>query len=582
MEKIDIKKIIISKLPTFETKFPNFIKKILIAFLERILLIKKINQFIEKHNEKQGLDFIDEFFDSFDISYLISQRDRDKIPSEGRVIVVANHPFGGLDGMILLKLLLSIRNDVKVIVNDVLLNITNLKEHFLPFDLFSTNKFRENYQAITKSLNEESALIIFPAGEVSRLKLSGIKDSKWKKGVIHFVDKFQAPVLPIFIKGRNSLLFYFVSLISKKLSMFLLPYELMNKEKKNIEIKIGNLISPKAFSTKYYNPEHLSKSLRKHLYKIAKDKPGIFETESTVIQPVDKQKIKLQLNNNDCIGTTNDGKKIYLVDYQLGKDVVREISRLREITFRKVGEGTGKSKDFDNYDKHYKHLILWDDDNLEIVGAYRFGFGEQVLSNYGKEGFYTYSLFEFSDDFLRILPKSIELGRSFIQSKYWNSMALDYLWQGIGKVLISNPGIRYLFGPVSISNNYSEEAKNLIVYFFKKWFSKNNNLVFSKNKFNLSDKRISELESIFNLDNYEQELKILKSRLKILGFSVPVLFKQYSDICYREGVNFVDFNIDPDFNNCVDAFIILDLNFIKESKKSRYLSNTYFVKEKIA
>ncbi len=571
MNKIDIEKILVSKIPSLETKFPKFIRNSIIIFLERLFLLKKINNFIEANNEKFGVEFIDEFFETFDISYIISQRDREKIPSEGRVIVVANHPFGGLDGLILLKLLLSVRSDVKIIVNDVLLNISNLKELFLPFDLFSNVKFKENYQAIAKAINEESAIILFPAGEVSRLGLNGIKDSQWKKGLVYFSDKFQAPVLPIYVKGRNSLLFYFVSFISKKFSMFLLPYELMNKEKKTIELKIGNLISPKALSTKYFNANHLSKSLRKHLYRIAKNKPGIFETESTVIQPVDKQKIKMQLNNSEFIGQTTDGKKIYLVNYSNGQDVVREIARLREITFRKVGEGTGRSKDFDVYDKHYKHLVLWDDDNLEIVGAYRFAFGGQVLSEFGIQGFYTSSLFDYSDNLKRILPNSIELGRSFIQSKYWNSLALDYLWQGIGKVLILHPEIRYLFGAVSMSNNYSENAKNLIVYFYTKWFSKNNNLVYSKNKFALSEKKISELKELFNADNYEQELRILKSQLKILGFSVPVLFKQYADICLNEGVNFVDFSIDPDFNNCIDAFIILDITYIKESKRARYL-----------
>ncbi len=571
MDKIDLEKIIISKLPALDNKFPKLFKKLLLLFLEKLLFIKKINQFITDNNEKYGIEFIDELFDDLDISYIVSQRDKEKIPSEGKVIIVANHPFGGLDGLILLKLISSIRSDVKVIVNDILLNINNLKEFFLPFDLFSSTKFKENYQNISKAINEENAIIIFPAGEVSRLSLKGIKDSKWKKGVIYFTEKFQAPILPVFIKGRNSLLFYFISLISKKLSLFLLPYELMNKKHKTIELKIGNLISPKALSTRYYNVNHLTRSLRKHLYKISKNKSGIFETESTVIQPIEKQKLKLQLNENQSLGQTSDGKKIYLVDFNKGKDVVKEISRLREITFRKVGEGTGRNKDFDVYDKHYKHLVLWDDDKLEIVGSYRFAFGDEVLLKFGTEGFYTSTLFTFSDEFKKILPLSIELGRSFIQSKYWNSLALDYLWQGIGKVILMNTDIRYLFGAVSMSNNYSEDAKNLIVYFFEKWFNKNNNLVLAKNKFSISEKKRNELAEIFNSNNFEQEMKVLKSQLKILGFSIPVLFKQYSDICSIEGVNFAEFSIDPDFSNCIDAFIILDLKFIKENKRSRYL-----------
>jgi putative hemolysin len=353
--------------------------------------------------------------------------------------------------------------------------------------------------------------------------------------------------------------------------MLLLPNELFNKQNKTIELKIGNLISPKALSTKYYNVNHLAKSLRKHLYRISKNKIGIFETEATVIQPVDKQKLKTQLNESDFIGQTSDGKKIFISDFNNAPDIVREISRLREITFRKVGEGTGRNKDFDNYDKHYKHLILWDESNLDIVGAYRFAIAQEVISNFGLKGLYTSSLFDFSDEFINILPKSIELGRSFVQSKYWNSLALDYLWQGIGKVLVFNPEIRYLFGAVSMSNNYSDEAKNLIVYFFSKWFTKNENSVLSKNKYQISGKKIVELEKLFNIGNYEQELKILKSQLKILGYTIPVLFKQYSDVCYHQGINFVNFSVDPAFNNCVDAFIILDLNYLKEIKRNRYL-----------
>jgi hypothetical protein len=165
MDKIDIEKILISKAPALEKKFPRLIKNLIIFFLERLLLIKKINHFIEKHNDIYGIELIDEFFENFNISYILSQRDRDKIPSEGRVIIVSNHPFGGLDGLILLKLISTVRSDVKIIVNDVLLNINNLKAYFLPFDLYSNSKFKENYQAISRALTEECAIIIFPAAK---------------------------------------------------------------------------------------------------------------------------------------------------------------------------------------------------------------------------------------------------------------------------------------------------------------------------------------------------------------------------------------------------------------------------------
>jgi putative hemolysin len=358
--------------------------------------------------------------------------------------------------------------------------------------------------------------------------------------------------------------------------MFLLPYELFNKKNKSYEIKIDHSISPKAFNTKYQRIEFLTKSLKKHLYLIGRNKKGVFETEKNVIHPVSARQLRSQIYNNDFIGQTTDGKKIFLVEYEKSKDIIREIARLRELTFRKVGEGTGTKKDSDKFDKYYKHIVLWDDNQLEIVGSYRLADGKSVLTKFNSDGFYTSTLFKFNESFVPLLFSAVELGRSFVQSKYWNSLALDYLWQGIGEYLSVNKNIRYLFGPVSLSNNYSTEAKELIVYFFSKWFPPKRNFITPLNPFELSKSSVEKLNKIFNSDDYQKELVLLKNMLNNYGFTIPVLYKQYADLCLPGGVQFLGFNIDLNFSNCIDALILVDLQYLKENKKRRYLNiNTF-------
>jgi putative hemolysin len=581
MNQIDIKSIILSKNPDFLKQFPLFIKNFLFSLISNILYTSEINNFLAKHHNKNGLDFIDELFEMLDFSYLVAAKDREKIPSEGKLIIVSNHPLGGLDGLILIKLICEVRRDVKIIVNDVLLNITNLKEFFLPLDILNNSFQKENLAAISKAIREEQAIIIFPAGEVARMSPKGIQDGKWNKGAVYFADKFKTPVLPVYLDARNSFMFYIISLLHKSFSTFLLPRELFKKRGKSIKIKIGHHILPEAFSTKFQRSSHLTKSLKKHVFLIGKNKKGVFATEKNVIHPLSRKLIKSQLYKSTNLGKTSDGKIIFLTSFNDSQDVIKEIARLREITFRKVGEGTGGKFDLDDFDKYYQHLVLWDENELEIVGSYRIGKGDYLFDKFGLKGFYTSTLFNHTGEIEELLPFSVELGRSFIQSKYWNTTALDYLWQGLGAYIKSSSKIRYLFGGVSLSDSYSEEAKNMIVYFYKKWFPSSTKYSVAKNRYIISQKAENELRSIFNSDNYLSELKIMKHRIKLLGYSIPTLYKQYSELCDPGGVKFLDFGVDNDFQNCIDALILVDLSLIKESKRERYLNHSKIISDEI-
>lgn len=552
------------------------IKKILFIALGRILYINRINRFLENYSHLGEKRFIAEIFEELNFSYAISDIDIQKIPSEGRVICVANHPIGSLDALSLIKAIYDVRKDIKVIANDVLYALENLRGILIPLRLDTPIPGKESIIAIEKALEEEAALIIFPAASVSRLKGLRVADGKWQKGCVHFARKFNAPILPVHIEAKNSLLFYFVSIFSKKISMFLLAHELFNKKNKTINIRIGEIIPSKAFTESLIEEDQHTLLLKKHVYLIGRQKKGVYTTEKNVIPPGDRKQIRRELNNSRMLGITKDNMRVFLASRSDSPELMHEISRLREITFRKVGEGTGKRYDLDKYDDYYEHLIVWDENELDIVGAYRIGSGQKILPQMGEKGFYTSSLFTFKPELVGLyLKDSIELGRSFVQKKYWNTNALSHLWQGIGTYLVNNPSVRFMFGGVSISSNYPPEIRTTMIYYFAKWYNSDRSLAEAKNRFVLSRKDIDYLNSIFTGTTPKEDYKILKSIIRPSGHTVPPLYKHYSDLCEDGGVKFLDFGIDPGFENCIDGLILVDTNLIKNEKRKKYFAQNF-------
>ncbi len=574
-----------TSLQEFLPKFvPEFTHKIIYYLLNRIIKSDEINEFIGEHYDKYDADFIEELFDSLNFSYFLSSLDKLKIPSEGKLIITANHPLGALDGLALLKAVYDVRKDVVVIANDLLLHIENLKDLFLPYNVFSLKAQKENIHRIDKALSENKAVIFFPSAVVSRLSINGIKDGKWHKGAVKFAKKHNAPILPVLIDARNSTFFYLVSILNKSFSKFLLPRELFRMRNSSIKIKIGNLIPTKSLES-ISDVNTCSKLLRKHTYKIAAKKE-IFQTERTIIHPVDYKIIKNELANSILLGTTADEKMIYCISYPEGKNTIKEIARLREITFRKVGEGTGNKFDFDKYDKYYKHIVLWSKNDEEIIGSYRLGLCKEIIEEVGYEGLYNSEEFTFTNEFNEILPQSIELGRSFIQEKYWGSNALDSLWQGIGLYIQSLGDVKYLYGAVSISDIYPKEAKDLIVYYFKKWFSnKEKTYIQANNPYQIDEESLPMLDAKFNGIDSNEDFRTLKASLKELGSAILVLFRRYTELSEPGGAVFLDYNVDVNFSNCIDGFMLLDTHQLKKAYKLRYkfidnaLSNTISVNE---
>ena len=531
---------------------------------------KAFLEFEHDYPHLDGLDFIDQVLEYFDFDYQISDRHLERIPTQGKVVIVANHPLGSLDGLALVKLVKQLRPDVKIVANEMLMAIKPLHSLLLPVNNMGGRTARQSLQRIHQHIENQGALIIFPAGEVSRLSPAGVKDGKWNSGFLRIAKKGNAPILPIFVDGRNSLAFYLASAMFKPLSTLLLIKEMFKQTRRNLTIKVGHQIAFDDLPRK--NLDKTASLVRQHLYRIAKGKSGLFSTQQSIAHPEDRQTLKSALETHEVLGHTTDGQKIFLCKDIQGSPILREISRLREISFRAVGEGTGNKRDMDRFDSHYHHIVLWDPNELELVGAYRLADSSATIAQQGKSGLYTASLFEFGDEFKPFLDQGLELGRSFVQPKYWGKRSLDYLWQGIGAYLKAYPGPRYLFGPASIPNQIPPAGRELMVYFYQLYFPAPDNLVQHRHPYYLSEHELLGLFDKFSGEDYEKDFKKLKSLLASMGASVPTLYKQYSELVLTGGVWFTEFGTDPNFADCVDGMVVLDLEQLKPKKKSRYLS----------
>lgn len=547
-------------------------RRLTLRILRNLLHESDFNQVIERNRHLRGYAFLDKLLEYCGFSYQVSPESYRNIPHEGRLVVVANHPIGTLDGLVLVKLIRSVRPDVRIIANSVLLHVAPLKSIFLPVEVLSENKVdKRSYKAMLEALENEEAVILFPAGEVSRASPKGVRDGKWKPGFLKLAKKTKSPILPVHIKARNSVLFYLSSTLYKPASTFLLVKEMFNKKHQEIKLKVGAPIPYCTFSHLDEPNKKLAHYFRKHVENLRKKRGStFFETVETVAHPVDRKALKAALYVCEQLGETGDGKKIFLYHHRDDCPVMLEIARLRELTFRSVEEGTGGALDWDRYDRYYSHLVLWDEHDLEIVGSYRIGNGNEIIKSHGVDGFYTATLFDFSQQFTRSLPDSIELGRSFVQPRYWGRRSLDYLWYGIGAYLREHPEVKHLFGPVSLSNGYPSQAKEIIVGFYKQQFGPERALVDARNPFVISKEAEQFAQAEFNGD-YSEGFKILNSELKKLGVKVPALYKQYAELCLDGGCQFIDFNIDQEFSDCIDSLVMVSLDKIVEKKRRRYI-----------
>lgn len=565
---------------SIQTKFPGFnqqlpiIRQSAISLLRKLTREKEINAFLREHKGNRGFDFIDRIFDYFNFSYSVSQRERNNIPANGRVVIIANHPIGSLDGLALLRLVSEVRRDVKIVANDMLMAFEALHELFLPLDNMTHSTYKQSYKTILQALNNDEAVIIFPAGEVSRARPNGIRDGKWQAGFLHFARKTQSPLLPVFIGAKNSWLFYGASMLFKPLATALLAQEMFNKHSVDIKFRVGEMIPHHALESEHLADKSLIKRLKKHLYKIGKGKNAIFITEKTIAHPEDIAQLRQELRSAKLIGSTGDNHKIYLCDYEKHPSILREIGRLREFTFRLVGEGTGARRDLDKYDHYYRHLVLWDEKQLCIAGAYRLGEAYQLMQKQDVNSLYTSELFNLHPEVLPYLQKGLELGRSFVHPDYWGKASLEYLWQGLGAYLQHHSQVQYVFGPVSMSAQFSKYLRDLLVFYYQTYYAHAEYLAEGKHPHEIEEAQLIEFQNQFDKLDRDQAFKLLQEIFQKHQQKIPVLFKQYAALYEEDGYKLLAFSVDSEFGNCLDGLFMADLEKMKPSKRARYIRDT--------
>jgi putative hemolysin len=551
--------------------------------LMKILKISTANKIYDRNKHLTDLDFLNSLLDEFEIKFDIPEADLKRLPKSGAYITISNHPLGGIDGILLLKLMLEQREDFKIIANFLLHRIEPLKPYVMPVNPFEDRKDIKSSVTGFKNalihLKEGHPLGIFPAGEVSTYKDEKlIIDKPWEEAAMKLAKKADVPVVPIYFHAKNSKLFYFLSRISDTLRTAKLPSELLTQKHRVIRVRIGNPISVKA-QNEHETLEGFTDFVRKKTYMLAKSfekKSLLGNIPQTLKTPKEPKKIVTEISSDliqDEIATLrqNDRRllesknyEVYLAPAEDMPNILREIGRLREITFRAIGEGTNEAIDLDKFDRYYYHMFLWDTKTNMIAGAYRMGLGAKIFKAHGIDGFYLQDLFRFEPELHKMMSESIEMGRAFIIKEYQQKpMPLFLLWKGIVHTTLRFPEHKYLIGGVSISNQFSNFSKSLMIEFMKSHYYDPYiaQYIHPKKEFKVqlkdADKEFVFDESAADLNKFDKLIEEVEPG----SLRLPVLIKKY----IKQNAKVVAFNVDPLFNNAIDGLMYIRIADLPES-----------------
>ena len=300
-----------------------------------------------------------------------------------------------------------------------------------------------------------------------------------------------------------------------------------------------------------------------------------------IISSIPREILKAELTPDKKLRMTNkSSNEVYVVTWQDSPNVVKEIGRLREIAFRAAGGGTGKSMDLDEFDtceNPYKQILVWDPEEEEIVGGYRYILGKDW--QYDEEGqpiLATSHMFRFSDKFLKeYAPWTIELGRSFVTLEYQSTLrgrkgifALDNLWEGLGAIVVIEPTVRYLFGKFTMYPSYDRMARDMILYFLKKHFPDPDNLIFPMKPLQL-EHDTTEFEKIFVEDDFKADYRILNGEVRALGYNIPPLVNAYMGL--SPTMKLFGTAINDGFGDVEETGILIAVDEILQEKRMRHI-----------
>ena len=550
--------------------------------LMKVLKISKLNAIYDKNKHLKDVAFLNAILKQLEIKFEIPEKDLKRLPKDGAYITISNHPLGGIDGVLLLKLMLEREPNFKIIANFLLHRIEPLKPYIMPVNPFENHKDAKSsvigLKETFRHLSDGKPLGMFPAGEVSTYKDGKlVVDKAWEEGAIKVIRKAQVPVIPIYFHAKNSGLFYFLSKLNGTMRTAKLPSEVFSQKERHIKVRIGKPISV-VEQNEHKTIEDYSEFLRKKTYMLANGfekeklilkKPNLKlpKAPKTIVTGASQQQMILEVNElrkNDCRLLQSKNYEVFFTGADKIPYVLYEIGRLREITFRAIGEGTNKSIDIDKFDRYYHHMFLWDSDAQIVAGAYRMGLGVDIYKKYGIKGFYLNDLFRFDPELYDMMSKSIEMGRAFVIKEYQQKpMPLFLLWRGIMHTTLRYPEHKYLLGGVSISNQFSNFSKSLMIEFMKSNYYDPYiaQYIHPKKEFRV---KLKDADKDFIFDAAESDLnkfdKII-DELEPGNLRMPVLIKKY----IKQNARLVAFNVDPLFNNAIDGLMYIKIEEIPES-----------------
>ena len=551
--------------------------------LMKITRISNMNRFYNRHQDLDGPDFCNAILEHYEIDFEMLEEELKRLPKSGPYITISNHPLGGIDGVLLLKLMLSQREDFKIIANFLLHRIAPLKPYIMPVNPFENHKDAKSsilgFKNALVHLKEGHPLGIFPAGEVSTYRDGKlVVDKPWEEAAIKLIRKAEVPVVPIYFHAKNSRLFYRLSKINDVFRTGKLPSELVTQSRRPIKVRIGQPISVKDQQGEE-TLEGFTELLRRKTYLLA----NAFESErlidkvpTTIKIPKPTKKVASAIRPEVLVGEIemlrekglrllqSKNYEVFLAQESDMPFLLQEIGRQREITFREVGEGTNNAIDLDKFDAYYHHLFLWDDSEQSVVGAYRMGLGAGIFKEYGIDGFYLQDLFRLEPELHDMMSKSIEMGRAYIVKEYQQKpMPLFLLWKGIVHTTLRFPEHKYLIGGVSISNQFSNFSKSLMIEFMKSnyWDPYVAQYIRPKKEFKV---KLKDADKEFIFDGTKADLNKfdkLISEVEPGSLRLPVLIKKY----IKQNAKVVAFNVDPLFNNAVDGLMYIKISDLPES-----------------
>lgn len=541
-----------------------------VALLAEVSGLKRLERFYNGIPPGGDGDFIEALFRHLDLR--LEPEGLANIPATGGVAIVANHPYGAIDGLALIQTVKGARPDVKVMANFMLQQLEPLRELFIGVNPFEQLTARSSFQGMRQALQqlqEGHVLGVFPAGEVSsyRNDLDAVADQRWKAPVIKLIRHADVPVVPLWFDGANSLVFQILGMVHPGLRTLQLPREMLRMHGRTVRMRFGSPISAKELA-RFGSVDALARFLRAKTYSIGSGvtvrrehfRPLIFPRRpKPIVAPMPVEAMEEEMAGIRDSRLNSQGEfDLYLAQSGRMPGILREIGRLREVTFRAEQEGTNKAIDLDEFDHYYDHLFLWDREKRGIAGAYRVGDGKLIMDRYGKQGFYLNTLFKLGRPMHGVLSASYELGRSFIAADYQrHRLPLYMLWRGLLLHVTAHPDHRYLIGPVSISGAYSNFSRRLIMEFVQKyhWDGDLARYVKPRNRFHVG---LDTADGSALLEASGEDIKRLDqviADVEASGSAVPVLLKRYLAL----NAKIIGFNRDPRFNDALDGLVVLDL-----------------------